>query len=226
MSRVHDMGGRYGAGPVDPGQPHDAPFSADWQKRAHAITTLCMPLGQWNIDMRRHAREKLSPKDYTRFSYYEKWIAAVADMLVAGKVLTSAELGGDKVQACDESITARKVSAKQVWDAAGKRFPYARETGVRARFSPGDAVRTISPAGNRLIDGGHTRLPAYAVGARGRILLRHGAHVFPDSNAHGLGEAPQPLYTVVFPARALWTHPEHPDDEVTLDLWESYLVPA
>ncbi|MDU9004836.1 nitrile hydratase subunit beta [Sedimentitalea todarodis] len=226
MSRVHDMGGRYGTGPVNTGQPDDAPFAADWQKRAHAITTLSMPLGQWNIDMRRHARERLAPRDYARFTYYEKWIAAVTDMLVAGQVLSEAELTGDDAQPPDEAIRARKVSPEQVRAAAGKRFPYSRESDAKFKYAPGDAVRTIPRAGNRLIDGGHTRLPAYAVGAQGRILLSHGAHVFPDSNAHGLGEAPQPLYTVVFPACELWTHPEHPDDEVTLDLWECYLEPA
>lgn len=226
MSRIHDMGGRYGTGPVDPGQPDDAPFTAEWQIRAHAVTTLSMPLGKWNIDMRRHARERLAPKDYSRFSYYEKWIAAVTDMLVAGQVLSNADLTGKDDTATDAAIKARKTTPEQVQAAAGKRFPYTRETDAKARYAPGDAVVTLSRAGNRLIDGGHTRLPAYAVGARGRVLLSHGAHVFPDSNAHGLGEAPQPLYTVVFPASELWTHPEHPEDEVTLDLWESYLEPA
>lgn len=226
MSRIHDMGGRYGAGPVDPGQPDDAPFTADWQKRAHAITTLAMPLGQWNIDMRRHARERLAPKDYTRFTYYEKWIAAVTDMLVAGQVLSRADPTGDDAQTSDDAVKARKASPDQLRAAAGKRFPYSRDTNAEAKYAPGDAVKAVDLAGNRLVDGGHTRLPSYAAGAQGRILLSHGAHVFPDSNAHGLGEAPQPLYTVVFPASELWTHPEHPNDEVTLDLWESYLEPA
>jgi nitrile hydratase len=26
-------------------------------------------------------------------------------------------------------------------------------------------------------------------------------------------------------ASQLWAHPEHPDDEVVLDLWQSYLEP-
>ena len=37
------------------------------------------------------------------------------------------------------------------------------------------------------------------------------------------GEAPEPLYAVAFPASELWAHPEHPRDEVVLDLWQSYL---
>ena len=54
----------------------------------------------------------------------------------------------------------------------------------------------------------------------------HGTHVLPDSNAHGLGEAPEPLYAVALRAVDIWAHPEHPQDEVILDLWDSYLQPA
>jgi nitrile hydratase len=80
--------------------------------------------------------------------------------------------------------------------------------------------------GNAMVPGGHTRLPAYAQGVEGRVLLVHGAHVLPDSAAHGLGEAPEPLYAVVLPAASLWQAPEHPGDEVVLDLWQSYLEPV
>ena len=87
-------------------------------------------------------------------------------------------------------------------------------------------MRTCRPAANRLVDGGHTRLPAYAAGATGRVLRCHGVHVLPDAHAHGLGERPEPLYAVAFPAAELWAAPEHPGDEVVLDLWDSYLEPA
>jgi nitrile hydratase len=51
----------------------------------------------------------------------------------------------------------------------------------------------------------------------------HGAHVFPDANAHGLGEQPRHLYTVRFAARELWGEAANPRDSVCLDLWEAYL---
>ena len=63
-------------------------------------------------------------------------------------------------------------------------------------------------------------------GKSGRVILSHGCHVFPDANAHGLGEAPEPLYTVTFRSADLWPDAENPADEVTLDLWQSYLSPA
>ena len=80
-------------------------------------------------------------------------------------------------------------------------------------------ARTINPEG-------HTRLPRYARGRLGIIDRYHGAHVFPDSNAHGKGEAPQPLYTVRFTARELWGDAANAADTVSLDLWEDYLEPA
>jgi nitrile hydratase len=48
-------------------------------------------------------------------------------------------------------------------------------------------------------------------------------YVFPDTNAVGLGEQPQPLYTVLFQARELWADSAEPNSTVCLDLWESYL---
>ena len=72
----------------------------------------------------------------------------------------------------------------------------------------------------------HTRLPRYLRGHVGEIALLHGTHVFPDTNAHGKGEEPQPLYTVRFRARDIWGEARHPRDEVSADLWEPYLEPA
>jgi nitrile hydratase len=219
------MGGRFGDGPVDPGTPDDPPFKADWQARAHALTAACMPLGPWNIDMRRHARERLAPADYARFAYYEKWLAGLADMLVQGGVLDADELTDQAPGPPRPEIAARKLTPATVAASAGRLVPYHRP-GPEPRFRPGDAIVTRRRPANRLVPGGHTRLPGYAAAARGTIRCCHGAHVFPDSNAHGLGEAPEPLYSVIFRAGELWQAPEHPDDQVMIDLWESYLEPA
>ena len=224
MTRVHDMGGRFGDGPVVP-EAEDAPvFDQDWHARALAVTLACGALGQWNIDVSRHARERLSPKDYTRFSYYEKWIAALADLLVEKGVLSEDDLQGQGAEEL-HALAERALKAGAVAGVLAKGGPADREGGSTPRFSTGQAVRARIPADNALVSGGHTRLPQYAAGARGYILRLHGTHVLPDSNAHGLGEAPEPLYAVRFFARELWAHPEHPDDEVVLDLWQSYLEP-
>jgi len=224
MSRVHDMGGRFGDGAVIP-EAEDVIFHADWHPRALALTLAAGSLGKWNIDVSRHARECLSPQDYTAFSYYEKWMGGLAALLVDGGVLTRDELAG-KTQAEISDLAVKKLTVDQVAGVLARGGPADRDSAVAPMFEIGDAVLTRRIAENVLVDGGHTRLPSYAAGARGHILRYHGTHVLPDSNAHGLGEAPEPLYAVVFPASELWQHPEHPRDEVVLDLWQSYLAPT
>jgi nitrile hydratase len=68
----------------------------------------------------------------------------------------------------------------------------------------------------------HTRLPRYCRGKRGAIVRLHGAHVFPDVNGRGLGEAPQWLYTVRFDATELWGS-DTTANAVFVDCWEPYL---
>ena len=225
MTRIHDMGGRFGDGPVTP-EAEDAPiFPQDWHARALAVTLACGSLGQWNIDTSRHAREKLSPQDYTRFSYYEKWISALADLLVDTGAITREELSG-ATQPQDSDLTAKKLTLDRVAGVLAAGAPSLREGGPSPCFSVGQKVRTRRQPENTQITGGHTRLPAYAAGAVGHVVMLHGTHVLPDSAAHRMGEAPEPLYAVAFPASELWAAPEHPGDEVILDLWQSYLEPA
>lgn len=223
MSRVHDMGGRFGDGPVVP-EPEFEPFHEDWHRRALAVTLAVGGLGQWNLDMSRHSREGLEPADYMRFSYYEKWMAGLTDMLVKHGVVTRDELLQGAGEVSD--LASRALRADTVPAALAKGGPADRASDVAVLFGAGDAVRTRARPGNGFVAGGHTRLPSYAAGAVGRVVCCHGAHVLPDANAHGFGEQPEPLYSVVFPAGELWDSPEHPGDEVVLDLWQSYLGPA
>lgn len=221
MSRPHDMGGRRGDGPVTPTADGFSPYDAPWHRLALGLTLAAGGTGAWTIDESRAARERLP--GYADLTYYEKWIAALADLAVAKGLVTRAELAAGT--AAQAPLSPRAFRADRVASALARGTPYTRP-GPAPAFAPGDVVQTRAPAANSLVPGGHTRLPAYAAGKIGRILLSHGAHVFPDANAHGLGEAPEPLYTVLFRAADLWPDAESPADEVTLDLWQSYLAPA
>ena len=220
MSRLHDMGGRLGDGAVNPAG--DAVFAQEWHAQALAVTLAAGALGQWNIDSSRHARELLSPKDYTRFSYYEKWISALADLLVEHGIISEDELrvgrGMEISPLADKTLTVDRVEA-----VLSKGGPAERRGDISQVFEPGAQVKTRKPSRNILVEGGHTRLPSYAAGAVGTIMRCHGSHVLPDSNAHYLGEAPEPLYSVSFAAKDLWGAAENVEDEVVLDLWQSYL---
>mgnify|MGYP000054457985 CR=1 FL=1 len=57
------------------------------------------------------------------------------------------------------------------------------------------------------------------------ITARHQSWVFPDTNAHGLGENPEHLYTVAFTGDSLWDEPADSHAELCIDLFESYLSP-
>jgi hypothetical protein len=89
---------------------------------------------------------------------------------------------------------------------------------AKARFEVGQQVRArnMNPVG-------HTRLPRYARGKTGSVVRCHGVFVFPDTNAHFLGEQPQHLYSVRFTARELWGDEASPRDSVYIDMWDSYL---
>ena len=98
---------------------------------------------------------------------------------------------------------------------------YIREARPSPAFAVGDRVRArnINPPG-------HTRLPRYARGHVGLIERVHGAHVFPDSHAHGPGRRPASGSTrCVHGPRAVGPDARH-GDSVRLDLWEPYLERA
>ncbi len=227
MSRLHDMGGRLGDGPVRP-DPEDAPaFAEEWHARALALTLASGALGQWTLDRSRFARESLPPATYTAYSYYEIWLAGLADLLVAQGVVTRAALSGAVTGAVAPpplrpDLVDRRLPPEKVPATLARGAPVTR-LGPAPRFAPGDVVLTRHPARNTLMDKGHTRLPRYVAGLEGRVTHVHGCHILPDAHAHGLGEQPEPLYTVVFAAEAIWGVAEHPDDTVSCDLWESYL---
>ncbi|AML52280.1 nitrile hydratase subunit beta [Falsihalocynthiibacter arcticus] len=223
MSRVHDMGGRFGDGPI-PEKDDSEVFHTDWEARALALNLACGALGAWNIDASRHARECLTPKDYAGFTYYEKWLGGLTDILVDSDLLTMEDLDGPPAGPA-HSPDPRALKPENVDRAMHAQGSYMRPEGPQAKFRVGDPVRTVPHAQNTLVKGGHTRLPAYAAGRNGTIERLHGNHVFPDSNAHFLGPAPQPLYAVRFTAHDLWgADAEASGDDMVLDLWQSYLL--
>jgi nitrile hydratase len=222
MSRVHDMGGRFGDGAVVPDAGDEPVFKQDWHARALAVTVASSFLGQWNLDESRHSRENLSPTDYSKFSYYEKWISALADMLVAKDLVSVEELQNLEGTRALDTLCERIFSADKVGSGLSKGGPTLRQSSIVQLYKIGDTVKT-KLAENRSLSGGHTRLPNYAAHKAGEIIAFHGSHIFPDAHAHGGGEAPEPLYTVGFKASTLWEHAENSSDLVMLDLWQSYL---
>jgi nitrile hydratase len=110
------------------------------------------------------------------------------------------------------------VTAQNASSLVGRRGTARRDTPAVAHFKAGQRVRArnINPVG-------HTRLPRYARGKTGVVDRDRGVFLFPDTNAHYLGEKPQHLYSVRFTARELWGDRASTRDVVHLDMWDDYL---
>jgi len=223
MDGIHDLGGMHGFGPVE-ADPTERGFHARWE--AHVVA--CMNAGlAWplfNIDEFRHSRERLEPVRYLEASYFEQWLESVCRLLVEKGVVSREELEARThfFQAHPERDASTAVTTREPPPRAGvAQATFRRAASVPSRFQPGDPVvtRNLHPVG-------HTRLPRYARGKRGVVASAQGAWVFPDTNAHDLGEAPQHLYSVRFDGSELWGDSAEARAAVYLDLWESYLDPA
>jgi nitrile hydratase len=233
MDGVHDLGGMHGFGPVER-EANEPPFHAPWEATVVAIMRAGRAAGLYNIDEFRHGIERMDPAHYLGSSYFEHWLDGIARLLAEKGIVTPAEMEARMASLAARPDTpgpartprgaAPAVAAPNPVPAAGDRP--GGETSFRVatappRFAAGAAVatRNIHPAG-------HTRLPRYARGKRGVVAQHRGCHVFPDANAHGLGEEPQHVYSVRFAASELWGEGAEPNQHVHLDLWESYLLPA
>ncbi|MEI4232962.1 nitrile hydratase subunit beta [Roseovarius sp. D22-M7] len=219
MNGPQDLGGQMGFGAIAPEGPAEPLFHAPWEARALALTLASGALGRWTIDESRHVRESLHPAVYYNSSYYEIWTRALERLLLAHDLITEADLAAGT--AAPGAAHPRQLAPEAVRPALARGTPTDRPLQTPPSFRPGDPVRArvVHPRG-------HTRLPRYVRGAHGVIEADHGGHVFPDTNAHGLGEAPQRLYTVVFEGRTLWGPDVEPGLRVSVDAWESYLDPA
>ncbi|MBV8211377.1 MAG: nitrile hydratase subunit beta [Burkholderiaceae bacterium] len=215
--RTHaDLGGRGGHGAVVP-DPNERVFHADWEGRTHAIEVAMRFTGAWNVDMSRSARETLP--DYARLPYYARWFEALQSLLIERGLIGQDEVAAGRMLHPALPM-ARLLRAEQVGAWAAQVRLSERPATSPSRFKVGEAVCTrSSQAGN------HTRLPGYARGKIGCIEQIRGVHVFADTHAHGLGEQPQWLYSVVFDGRQLWGDEAPEGLSVAIDAWEPYLEP-
>jgi nitrile hydratase len=219
MNGVHDLGGMHGMGAIKEDK-HEPVFHAAWEGRAYGITRAMGGWRLWNLDATRFQRELIAPVDYFRLGYYERWIAGLEELMLRNNLVTPAELESGRP---DEGAAVRTptFTADKVPAFIAKGVPARRDVSAAASFRVGQRVRArnMNPTG-------HTRLPRYARGKVGTVDRDHGVFVFPDTNAHFLGEKAQHVYSVRFDARELWGEQASRRDSVYLDMWDDYLAPA
>jgi nitrile hydratase subunit beta len=213
MNGAHDCGGMMGFGRVV-AVPNEPVFHAPWEARMFALMSAVGDVGGWTLDEDRAACEAMEPGRYTATSYYEHWLNGLEHLLQAHGLATAEEVRTGRASSPARAVTPTPPDA--VWPAVTATGSYRREVTAAPAYKVGDQVRTrqLNPAH-------HTRLPRYLRGHTGEIVACHGAHVFPDSSAQGLGEDPRFLYTVRFTAAELWGSTSR--DLIHADLWEPYL---
>ncbi|RAI03640.1 nitrile hydratase subunit beta [Acuticoccus sediminis] len=202
MNGPQDLGGAHGFGPVVP-EANEPVFHAQWEREVFGLTLAMGATGRWTLDHSRYLRETLPHVTYYTAGYYGIWLGALERLV--------AEIDLDQ--------PSRVLTRENVRPAMARGGPTDRP-GPAPAYAVGDRVRVrpMHPAT-------HTRAPAYVRGHTGTVVTVHGSFVFPDTNAHGEGENPAPLYTVMFPASELWG-PDTTASDVCADLWEPYLEPA
>lgn len=218
MDGVHDLGGKAGHGDVMIAR-NEVAFGLRWEAGVFAMSGAGARAGAWsNSDRFRHAIERIDPEAYLTHGYYGRWLGGIETLLVEAGIVDQAALTrrAKEMGATDaDLIAARPKRDPDPKGPVGLDSGAERTSDQAAKFEVGELIVTSSE-----VKAGHTRLPEYARGREGHIINRHGAWVYPDTNAHGLGEQPQHLYTVRFKSEVLWNKPGF---SVCLDLFEPYL---
>ena len=144
----------------------------------------------------------------------------MTELLIKTGLVTRAEVENGKPARGSKPVTPA-LTADKVPLFVSRGVPASRNIPIAPKFRVGQHVRArnINPTG-------HTRLPRYARGKLGTVERDHGVFVFPDTNAHFLGENPQRVYSVRFAARELWGEQASSQDAVYVNLWDDHLEPA
>jgi nitrile hydratase subunit beta len=219
MNGVHDVGGMQDFGPIRP-EANEPVFHAPWEGRVLAMNLAMAAWGKTATDSRRYARELIPPAQQLAMSYYEKWFAGLIKNIVDVDLVSRTEVeSGIPTRGSPKFAPPLPATRVAVFWSNGS--PKSRNVPAIERFRVGQRVRTrnINPLT-------HTRLPRYARDKFGIVERARGVFVFPDSNAEGLGEKPQHLYSVRFTARDLWGDQGGAKDSVYIDMWDEYLEPV
>ena len=223
MKPIHDMGGET-SGSVVPDKSEDPLFEEEWHKRALGLTIAIGGMGAWTIDTSRFARESLPKADYQVFSYYEKWLCALVNLLFRNGFLTRNELlSGYSEHESKKKWLGKIIKFEDVIELLQTGSPTRRFQNT-PNLSIGQRVKMKEPKETLKVRPGHTRLPHYIANKSGTIVRFHGNFVLPNSTAHFLGECPENLYSVEFRCCDLWKKHESRSDTVVVDCWESYFV--
>jgi len=88
LNAVHDMGGVPSEDPIDRSE-HQL---MEWERRTGALVDVLREKQLINTDELRRGIEAISPDEYRRLGYYERWSASLETLLVEKGLLTTEEI--------------------------------------------------------------------------------------------------------------------------------------
>ena len=219
MDGVHDMGGMHGFGPIE---RDERSYHEDWEVRVHGISSASAAPGGGRLSL-----ESLEPAIYLGSSYYERWLQARINTLLAAGIMTQQEF--------DDAVAHYRANPDAALPADDPaRYEKALEAKVARRRSAPEAVRSASSqtpgfaVGDRVVaktahPEGHTRLPRYVRGRLGQVIAVYRRQDFQDDAPMGDQAGLQFVYAVRFDGQELWGEQAEKNSSVVLDMWEAYI---
>jgi nitrile hydratase len=200
----HDIGGNEELfAPIDV-DPHDL---QQWELQCHALFAVLATKKILGTDQLRRAIEDLTPKQYSSWTYYEKWTAAMVTLLLESGVISYQDLRYALFGADSDTVGS---------GASSPRF----QTGNKIRVKP------YQPVGGVEWRRPHIRVPGYIYGVNGRVVDVCGQFGDPSFLAFGI-EAPRVwLYRVEFSMADLWPEQSTSSDTVSIEVYEHWLEPS
>jgi nitrile hydratase len=200
----HDIGGALEL--LDQALPSDKPM-LPWELECHATFAILSSDGVLNTDSLRRAVEALPFVAHEKWGYYEKWSAAMANLLREAGHLAPGELEAH-LTADDAHAAACPTPSFAAGDRVVVRTDERRQTAWRAP---------------------HLRTPGYIFGAGGVVERYVGSFADPSLLAFGVSDpGEQHLYRVRFQQADLWPEqlPTSNRDTVDVEIYESWLLPV
>lgn len=201
----HDIGGNESAyGPIIGAGGKAVKDLLAWEQQCHSLFAVLAARNVIGTDELRRVIEALTPEQYEKWSYYEKWTAAMVTLLLEHGVITNRDLQ----RALFGSIQSEPTSSTPI-------------------FKQGDAVRVKKFLSDMEWKRPHIRTPGYIYGVSGLVERVCGRHGDPSFLAFGLEAPLVQLYRVRFYQRDIWPEQYDPEtdhgDVVEVEVYEQWL---
>lgn len=238
MKLQHRLGGLENVGPVS---TERNVFVQEWEKRIFGIHMAMMSLSnhlpdrpeniefnsEWTWADLRKGAEAMSPFEYFKYRYYEKWLGGISGYFIDKGYITSQELDERTQQHLEgRAKKANGIAGQVVDDQILHYMQYGdspkSDTEKTPQFSEGDRVRILD---NHVTD--HTRLPGYLRNKIGKVVhVYDGTYsYFQNTGPDGIGD-PMPIYSVIFEQDDIWGELGEAKTFLYADLFEVYLDAA